>query len=83
MSQRIDPTWRVIASPTTVDGLRCVDLFSRPDGTFGFERFRRDPEDLGDWTPLGNDSALVFADLDAAREAARRVAPEVFDATSL
>jgi len=26
---------------------RCVDVFARPDGTFGFEEFRRDPEDMG------------------------------------
>ena len=28
-------------------GMRCVDLFRRPDGTFGYEEFRRDPEDQG------------------------------------
>ncbi|HEY2564091.1 MAG TPA: hypothetical protein VGI44_10300, partial [Acidimicrobiales bacterium] len=30
---------------------RCVDIFSRPDGTFGFEEFRRDPEDMGGMDP--------------------------------
>ncbi|MGB7050774.1 MAG: hypothetical protein WBG41_04330 [Acidimicrobiales bacterium] len=29
-----------------------MDVFSRPDGTFGFEEFRRDPEDMGAWTPV-------------------------------
>jgi len=27
-------------------------VFSRPDGTFGFEEFRRDSEDMGVWTPV-------------------------------
>lgn len=31
---------------------RCVDVFVRPDGTFGYEEFRRDPEDMGVWTAL-------------------------------
>ena len=25
-----------------MDGIRCVDIFYRPNGTFGFEEFRRD-----------------------------------------
>ena len=79
MSQRIEPTWRVIGSYSTQDGLSCVDLFERPDGTFGFERFRRDPEDLGMWTALGNDSALMFRDVDTARSEAARLSPDIFD----
>jgi hypothetical protein len=47
MSKRIDPSWSVLASVEDSDGSRCVDFFSRPDGTFGFEEFRRDPEDCG------------------------------------
>jgi hypothetical protein len=27
-------------------------VFARPDGSFGFEEFRRDPEDVGAWTPV-------------------------------
>jgi hypothetical protein len=47
MSQRLDKSWSVLVSYQTVDASRCVDIFSRPDGTFGFEEFRRDPEDRG------------------------------------
>jgi hypothetical protein len=47
VSQRIDKSWTVLASIETDDGLRCVDLFRRPDGTFGYQEFRRDPEDQG------------------------------------
>jgi hypothetical protein len=52
MSARLDPPWKVLASPSTPAVDRCVDIFSRPDGTFGFEEFRRDPEDMGAWTPI-------------------------------
>jgi hypothetical protein len=52
MSARLDPSWKVLASPSTPALDRCVDIFSRADGTFGFEEFRRDPEDMGAWTPM-------------------------------
>jgi len=45
---------------------RCVDIFVRPDGTFGFEEYRRDPEDGTGWFPLHHYSARVFADKAAA-----------------
>ena len=52
MSKRIDKSWLVLESIETREGDRCVDLFRRPDGSFGFEEFRRDPEDAGAWTPV-------------------------------
>jgi hypothetical protein len=54
---------------------RCVDIFRRPDGTFGFEEFRRDPEDMGRWTPIAYFSDREFAtELDAV-SAARDAVP--------
>jgi hypothetical protein len=47
VSLRMDKSWTVLASIETGDGHRCVDLFRRLDGTFGYEEFRRDPEDQG------------------------------------
>lgn len=70
MSQRIDKSWVVLASLEGEDGLRCVDLFRRSDGTFGYEEFRRDPEDRGVWTPVRFASGLRYASLEEAREAA-------------
>ena len=70
MSARIDKSWVVVASLETEDGTRCVDLFRRPDGTFGYEEFRRDPEDRGTWTPVRFASGLRYASLDQARAAA-------------
>ena len=33
-------------------GDHCVDVFIRADGNFGFEEYRRDPEDGRGWFPL-------------------------------
>jgi hypothetical protein len=74
MSKRIDPSWSVLASVEDSDGSRCVDFFSRPDGTFGFEEFRRDPEDCGQWTPLRYLSDGVYSSEAGARAAARQAA---------
>jgi hypothetical protein len=71
MSARLDPTWSVVASPSTPDVDRCVDIFRRPDGTFGFEEFRRDPEDMGSWTPIAYYSGRQLANEVEAIAAAR------------
>ena len=39
MSQRIDKSWLVFLSIENFEHDRCVDFFSRPDGTHGFEEF--------------------------------------------
>jgi hypothetical protein len=73
MSQRIDKSWVVLSSLETREGDRCVDLFRRPDGTYGFEEFRRDPEDAGGWTPVRYFSGAVYASQEEALAAAGRV----------
>jgi hypothetical protein len=75
MSARLDPSWQVLASPSTPDVDRCVDIFVRPGGTFGFEEFRRDPEDMGRWTPLAYYSVREFLTEDDALAAARAAVP--------
>ena len=82
MSARLDPSWKVLDSPSTVAVDRCVDIFARPDGTFGFEEFRRDPEDMGAWTPVAYYSGRAFATEQEALAAARSAVPwlpEVLD----
>ena len=75
MSARIDKSWVVLASIENDQHDRCVDLFRRPDGSFGFEEFRRDPDYAGAWTPVAYFSALRHPSLAATlAEAARRVA---------
>jgi hypothetical protein len=70
MSARLDPSWKVLSSPSTPSVDRCVDLFSRPNGTYGFEEFRRDAEDMGAWTPVAYYSTREFPTEDEARAAA-------------
>lgn len=71
-----------MASPSTPAVDRCVDIFVRPDGTFGFEEFRRDAEDTGAWTPVVFYSAREFDSEQDAIKAAREAVPwlaEVLD----
>ncbi len=66
---------RVLRSIETDDGGRCVDLFVRPDGTFGFEEYRRDSEDRRGWFPIGGYAAKSFATEPEARAAALATVP--------
>ena len=75
MSRRIDKSWLVFSSIENGEHDRCVDLFSRPDGTFGFEEFRRDPEDMGAWTALAYYSLREFPTEADALAAARQAVP--------
>ena len=65
----------MLASPSTAAVDRCVDIFARPDGTFGFEEFRRDPEDMGAWTPVAYFSEREFSSEADALAAAREAVP--------
>ena len=75
MSKRIDKSWVVFASIENDEHAKCVDVFYRPDGTFGFEEFRRDVEDAGEWTPLGYYSGSTYVSSMAAYEAAEAAVP--------
>ena len=70
MSRRIDKSWVVFDSVENREHNRCVDLFQRPDGSFGFEEFRRDVEDAGAWTPVAFYSGAAYSSKDAALGAA-------------
>ncbi len=61
---------KVLRSIETPDGGRCVDLFVRPDGTFGFEEYRRDSEDGRGWFPIGfHDERTFESEADALEQA--------------
>ena len=49
-----------IHSLESPDGKECIDVFRRPDATFGFEKYRRDVEDCRGWFPTGYFSGVVF-----------------------
>ena len=44
----------VVLSVEDEDGLRCVDIYARGDGCFVFKEYRRDPEDSGAWSLVGD-----------------------------
>ena len=72
MSKRIDKSWTVFASIENFEHDRCVDFFTRADGSFGFEEFRRDTEDAGQWTPVHYYSGVTYASAADAIDAAER-----------
>lgn len=82
MPARATRDWTVLDSIETDEGDRCVDLFARPDGSYGFEAFRRDPEDGGLWTPVEHFAALRYETEAAARAAAKEAVPWLDDALS-
>jgi hypothetical protein len=61
---------RVHLSVNMPGELICVDIFERPDGTFGFEEFRRDVEDGQGWFAIGHHAHQVFKAFEAAKAAA-------------
>ena len=61
----------VLRSLENGDGTRCVDLFRRADGTFGFEEYRRDPEDPRGWSGAAGYGERRFDDEETAVNAAR------------
>ena len=68
-------TNKVTRSIETQDGGRCVDLYRRPDASFGFEEYRRDPEDGSGWFAIGHHAGAAFpTEAAALAEARRRVA---------
>jgi hypothetical protein len=66
---------KVLASLENPYGDCCVDIFVRADGSFGFEEYRRDPED-GSWRCLHRYSGQVFlSQEDALAQAPYRSLP--------
>lgn len=48
----------------------CVDIFQRPDGSFGFDEFRRDIEDGRGWFSIGFHGHKVYDSKKSALSAA-------------
>lgn len=66
---------KVIRSTEAPGGLLCVDVFERTDGSFGFELYRREPQDGRGWYPVGHFAGLVFANVTSAEQAAVSAVP--------
>ncbi|CAN5410387.1 hypothetical protein BH10PSE17_BH10PSE17_27010 [soil metagenome] len=69
----------VLHSLESAGGERCIDLFERPDGSFGYEEFRREPEDQGAWRSMARYSTLRFDSEAQARAAAIAATPWLAD----
>lgn len=65
----------VLRSIETPDGDRCVDIFRRADGSFGFEGYRRDAEDTSGWFRVTSYGEQTYADEATAMAAAARIFP--------
>ncbi len=66
---------KVLKSLENSAGDHCVDIFVRTDGTYGFEEYRRDPEDMRGWFSLHRYSHQAFSTAeDALAHAKSRVA---------
>jgi hypothetical protein len=79
MSQRIDKSWTVFISIEDLEHNRCVDFFSRENGSYGFEEFRRDIEDGGQWTPVHYYSGITYLSPADTLGAAERSVPWLID----
>jgi hypothetical protein len=73
------PRNKVLDSLNNPYGDLCVDIFMRPDGTFGFEEYRRDPEDNGRWQCLHRYLGRVFHSMEEARAVAKSTVPWLKD----
>lgn len=63
---------KVLRSIETRDGALCVDIFERTDGSYGFEEYRKDPEDPRGWFSVGSFADVRFDTAGASYAAALR-----------
>lgn len=61
----------VTATLHSVNADRAVKIIDRGDGAFGFQEFRRDPEDAGRWTLVSDARQAAYATEEQAAAAAR------------
>ena len=61
----------------------CVDIFERPDGSFGFDEFRRDPEDMRGWFSIGYHGDKRFETAEDALAHAKQTVGWLDDSVSL
>lgn len=63
---------KVVRSINLVGDCICVDIFRRPDGTYGFDEFRRDPEDGRGWYSIGHYGSEEFGSPGEALKQAKK-----------
>ena len=50
----------VILSVNNDEGNLCLDIFIRENNTYGFEEYRKDPENVDGWYKVGNYSNKIY-----------------------
>ena len=66
---------KALCSIETPDRRLCVDVFQRLDGSFGFEEYRKDPEDPRGWFAVGGYADLRYeTSADTYQAALQRIA---------
>ncbi len=66
---------KVYLSIEAPGGQLCIDIFCRPDGSWGFEEYRRDPEDGRGWYATGRYGEQRLKSRDEAEARARALCP--------
>ena len=65
----------VLASLESEDGGQCVDFFIRPDGSFGFEQYRREYDGQSGWQCLSKYARQSFVSGQEALRVAKQQVP--------
>lgn len=66
---------KVYLSIEAPGGQLCVDIFCRPDGSWGFAEYRCDPEDGRGWYDTGRFGEEQFGSREEAEARARSLCP--------
>jgi hypothetical protein len=61
----------VVTTLHNESGDRCVKVIRHAEGRFGFQEFRKDPEDAGGWTLVSDARGSIHATEGHAQAAAR------------
>ena len=62
----------VINSINNDDNNLCIDFFIRNNNTFGYQEYRKDPENTSEWYRIGNYDYKVFSNKDDAYNDAKK-----------
>ena len=62
----------VINSINNDDNNLCIDFFIRNNNTFGYQEYRKDPENTSEWYRIGNYDYKVFSNKDDAYHDAKK-----------
>ena len=58
----------VIQSINNDESNLCIDFFTRNNGTFGYEEYRKDPENIDGWYKVGNYSDKIYKNQEEAHK---------------